>query len=68
MNFEQSEKTQTNNISSGYKMIIEDTEEKYIYLTYKNGNPQETPREELLEIIKSGKPIPLLEIRKRIRG
>jgi hypothetical protein len=34
-------------------------------MTLKGGVRWETPREDLIEIIKSGKPVPTLEIRKR---
>ena len=65
MNYEQTNKQSSDGAFSGYQFILDDVEEKYIYLTLRGGDEQETPREELIEIIKSGKPIPLLEIRKR---
>jgi hypothetical protein len=65
MNYEQTKKQLPDSTFSGYQFIIDDINEKYIYMTLKGGVRWETPREDLIEIIKSGKPVPTLEIRKR---
>ncbi|MDQ6786203.1 MAG: hypothetical protein M3033_05220 [Acidobacteriota bacterium] len=65
MNREQINKHTENKIPRGYQMIFDDTEEKFIYFALGSGVEKEIPRKELLEIIESGKSIPLLEIKKR---
>jgi hypothetical protein len=65
MNYDDNNKQSSDSAFLGYQFIIDDIEEKYIYLTLKGGERRETPREELIEIIKSGKPVPILEVRKR---
>jgi hypothetical protein len=65
MNFEETDSYIENIGQNGYKMIFDDIEQKYIYFVLKAGESKEIPRDELLEIIKSGKPMPVIEIREK---
>ena len=68
MNLEKSDTAVGDTTQNGYKMIFDDTEEKYIYFALKAGDMNEIPRSELLEIIKSRKPMPVIEIKEKSRG
>ncbi len=65
MNTEQIRQHSAGVVPEGYQMIMDDVDEQYIYLSLKRGDMKETTRQELVEIIESGKPLPPLEIRKR---
>ncbi len=66
MNFEKSDIQVGDTTQNGYKMIFDDIEEKYVYFVLKTGEMKEIPRNELLEMIKSGKPMPIIEIKEKI--
>jgi len=68
MNIEKSRSPAGNEIQNGYKMIFDDTEEKYVYFALKTGDMREIPRTELIEMIQSGKPMPILEIKEKFRA
>lgn len=68
MNIEKSRSPAGNEIQNGYKMIFDDTEENYVYFALKAGDMREIPRTELIEMIQSGKPMPILEIKEKIRA
>lgn len=62
MNFENSR----TKIQNGYRMIFEDAEEKYVYIALNGNGAEEIPRNELIELIQSGKPLPVIEIKEKI--
>lgn len=66
MNFEKFDIQVGDTTQNGYKMIFDDIEEKYVYFVLKTGEMKEIPRNELLEMIKSGKPMPIIEIKEKI--
>jgi hypothetical protein len=66
MNIEKSRAAAKDAIQNGYKMIFDDTEERYSYFALKAGDTSEIPRSELNEMINSGKPMPILEIKEKI--
>ena len=68
MNFEKFGASSGQTTRNGYKMIFDDTEEKYSYFALKAGDASEIPRSELIEMIQSGKPMPIIEIKEKIHA
>lgn len=66
MNFEESDMQAGDFVQHGYKSIFDDTEQKNSYFVLKAGEMKEIPRNELLEMIKSTKFMPVIEIREKI--
>lgn len=58
MNFKKSYRE----IQDGYQMIFDDAEEKFVYIALNGGATREIPRNKLIELIQSGKPMPVIEI------
>jgi hypothetical protein len=65
MNLETSDTKVKDTSQDGYEMIFDDVEQKYSYFVLKSGESKEIPREELLEMIKSGKSMPVIEIKEK---
>ena len=49
----------------GYKIIFEDTEQKYDYFVLKGSQTKKILRGELIEMINAGKTMPVIEIREK---
>ena len=65
MNFENFDTQDRKTTQHGYEMIFDDIEENYIYFVLRAGDMIEISRSELLEMIKGGKPMPVIEIREK---
>ena len=68
MNFKEPDSQSGNSNQNGYKIIFEDIEQKYIYFVLKAGEMREIPRNDLVEMIKSGKPMPIIEIKENFNA
>jgi len=66
LNFENSDTQIGDTTQNGYQIILDDTEEKYRYFALRAAETNEIPRNELIEMIKSGKPMPVIEIKEKV--